>query len=78
MAHFLRPVLFASRKTLHHRYEHHLHADFAAQRRSAQAFRKLCPGFLAEMDRKDEYTRKVTEIPLARLDDENCRLTAWA
>jgi len=34
-------------------------------------FEKYARDFLAEMERKDEYTRKVTKTILARLDDES-------
>jgi AraC-like DNA-binding protein len=34
-------------------------------------FEKYAQDFLAEMDRKNELTRSVTKIILARLDDEN-------
>ena len=41
-------------------------------------FENYAQSFLAEMDSKDEYTRKVTEILLARLDDENLSIDSVA
>lgn len=41
-------------------------------------FENYAKNVIAEMDRKDEYTRRVTEIILAHLDDENLSIDSVA